>query len=66
MLQWEVKVDRGRENFERISKMIKSEMERFEKSRVCDFKAAFMKYLENHMAHQAQVIYFCLHNFPRE
>lgn len=35
--------------------MIKSEMDRFEKCRIHDFKIMFIKYLENHMEHQAQV-----------
>lgn len=35
--------------------MIKSEMDRFEKCRINDFKKMFIKYLENHMEHQAQV-----------
>lgn len=35
--------------------MIKVEMERFEKYRIYDFKTTFIKYLENHMAHQTQV-----------
>lgn len=35
--------------------MIKSEMDRFEKCRINDFKQMFIKYLENHMEHQAQV-----------
>lgn len=30
-------------------------MERFEKYRIYDFKTTFIKYLENHMAHQSQV-----------
>lgn len=38
--------------------MIKMEMERFEKCRIYDFKTTFIKYLENHMDHQAQV---CFH-----
>lgn len=35
--------------------MIKTEMERFEKCRIKDFKIMFIKYLENHLDHQAQV-----------
>ncbi|KAI4466970.1 sorting nexin [Holotrichia oblita] len=56
VIEWEAKVERGRENFERISKMIKVEMERFEKYRIYDFKTTFIKYLENHMTHQSQMV----------
>lgn len=30
-------------------------MERFEKCRIHDFKVMFIKYLENHLEHQAKV-----------
>lgn len=46
--------------------MIKKEMERFEKCRIHDFKLMFIKYLENHLEHQAKVRgifligFFCL------
>lgn len=30
-------------------------MERFEKCRIQDFKVMFIKYLENHLEHQAKV-----------
>jgi sorting nexin-1/2 len=53
--QWEAKVERGQEEFDNISKMIKKEMERFEVNRVKDFKAIIMQYLENLMTHQQQV-----------
>lgn len=53
--QWESKVERGQENFDKISQMIKREMERFEKCRIQDFKVMFIKYLENHLEHQAKV-----------
>lgn len=48
-------MERGQENFDKISQMIKKEMERFEKCRIQDFKVMFIKYLENHLDHQAQV-----------
>jgi Vps5 C terminal like. len=53
--QWEAKVERGQEEFDNISKMIKKEMERFEGNRVKDFKAIIIQYLENLMTHQQQV-----------
>lgn len=36
--------------------MIKMEMDRFEKCRIYDFKTTFIKYLENHMEHQSQLV----------
>ncbi|KAG5894964.1 hypothetical protein JTB14_023312 [Gonioctena quinquepunctata] len=56
VVEWESKVERGQENFDRISDMIKKEMERFEKCRIHDFKIMFIKYLENHLEHQAQLV----------
>ncbi|CAG9821478.1 unnamed protein product [Phaedon cochleariae] len=56
VIEWESKVERGQENFDRISQMIKKEIERFEKCRIHDFKVMFIKYLENHLEHQAQLI----------
>lgn len=53
-------MERGQENFDKISKMIKMEMERFEKCRIADFKNMFIKYLENHLDHQAQVEIFLM------
>jgi sorting nexin-1/2 len=53
--QWEAKVERGQEEFDNISRMIKREMERFEVNRVKDFKAVIIQYLENLMTHQQQV-----------
>jgi molecular chaperone GrpE (heat shock protein) len=53
--QWEAKVERGQEEFDNISKMIKKEMERFEVNKVKDFKAIIIQYLENLMTHQQQV-----------
>lgn len=58
--QWEAKVERSQDAFNKISKMIKLEMDRFEKCRIHDFKMMFIKYLENHMEHQAQVIAYSL------
>ncbi|KDR15997.1 sorting nexin-2-like isoform X2 [Zootermopsis nevadensis] len=56
VVEWEAKVERGQEEFDNISKMIKKEMERFEVSRVKDFKAIIIQYLENLMTHQQQLI----------
>jgi sorting nexin-1/2 len=56
VVEWEAKVERGQEEFDNISKMIKKEMERFEVNRVKDFKAIIIQYLENLMTHQQQLI----------
>lgn len=46
---------RCQQQFDEISAEIKREMERFEISRVKDFKANIIKYIEVQMAHQQQV-----------
>lgn len=53
---WESKVQRCQQEFEEISKEIKREMERFDVKRVSEFKSMIVKYLEDSMAHQQQVI----------
>ncbi|KAJ6647441.1 Sorting nexin-2 [Pseudolycoriella hygida] len=54
--EWEAKVQRCQKEFDEISAEIKKETERFEIDRVRDFKATIIKYLEDQMAHQQQVI----------
>lgn len=54
--QWEAKVQRCQTEFEEISAEIKKETERFEIDRVRDFKATIIKYLQDQMAHQQQVV----------
>lgn len=53
--QWEAKAERGQEEFENISKMIRKEVERFEKGRVHDFKVSIIKYMESLLETQQQV-----------
>lgn len=48
-------MERGQEEFDNISKMIKKEMERFDVVRVKDFKAVMIKYIESLMTNQQQV-----------
>ena len=48
-------MERGQEEFESISKMIHKEMERFEYTRVRDFKNTIVKYMESLMNTQQQV-----------
>ncbi|KAH0539525.1 sorting nexin-2 isoform X2 [Cotesia glomerata] len=56
VIDWEAKVDRGQEEFDNISKMIKKEVERFEVLRVDDFKKQLTEYLETMLQHQNQLI----------
>lgn len=54
--EWSAKVERGQEEFDNISRMIKKEMERFEVNRVKDFKAIIIQYLETLMNHQQELV----------
>lgn len=57
IVEWESKVQRCQQEFEEISKEIKKEMERFDIKRVSEFKSIIIKYLEDSMAHQQQVLF---------
>ena len=48
-------MNRSQEEFDTISKAIKSELERFELQRVKDFKTAFILYLEAQLKAQEKV-----------
>ncbi|XP_037958337.1 sorting nexin-2 [Teleopsis dalmanni] len=54
--EWQIKVQRCQQQFDDISAEIKKEMERFELNRVREFKANIVKYIEDQMAHQQQII----------
>lgn len=54
-LQWEQKVEKGKEDFAKISAMIRKEVARFDKKRVEDFKSSIIKYLEFLMENQQRV-----------
>lgn len=56
VIEWESKVERGQEEFDNISQMIKKEIERFEVLRVEDFKKQLIEYLETMLQHQNQLI----------
>lgn len=56
VIEWEAKVERGQEEFDNISKMIKEEVERFELVRVQDFKKQLIEYLESMLQHQNQLV----------
>lgn len=53
--QWEAKVERGKQEFDSISRVIKKELERWEELRVDELRATVLRYLEDHMKHEAQV-----------
>lgn len=52
-------METGERDFEQISEMIKKEMDRFERTRIKDFKETLVKYLEALMLHQQQVKAHC-------
>ncbi|KAI1296751.1 Sorting nexin-2 [Halotydeus destructor] len=54
--EWEVKVNKGQEDFENISKTIKQELELFEINRINDFKDNIIKYMESLLETQQQLI----------
>lgn len=56
VIEWESKVERGQEEFDNISQMIKKEIERFEVLRVNDFKKQLIEYLETMLQHQNQLV----------
>ncbi|XP_011502299.1 PREDICTED: sorting nexin-2 [Ceratosolen solmsi marchali] len=56
VIEWEAKVDRGQEEFNNISKMIRIEVERFEIIRIQDFKKQLIQYLQMMLQHQYQLI----------
>ncbi|XP_014224652.1 sorting nexin-2-like [Trichogramma pretiosum] len=56
VIEWEAKVERGQEEFDKISTMIRKEVERFETVRVHEFKKQLIQYLEAMLQHQNQLI----------
>ncbi|KAI5642898.1 PX domain-containing protein [Phthorimaea operculella] len=55
IIEWESKVERGQQEFDQISRVIKKELERWEEIRLNDLRATVLKYLEEHVKHQAQI-----------
>jgi len=55
-LKWELKVEKGDNDFHQISKTIKEEVKRFDLERVREFKIKMTNYLEGLLASQEQVI----------
>ncbi|XP_034835258.1 sorting nexin-2 [Maniola hyperantus] len=56
IIEWEAKVERGQQEFDSISRVIKKELERWEEVRLSELRATLLRYLEEHMKHQAQAI----------
>ncbi|XP_047996512.1 sorting nexin-2 [Leguminivora glycinivorella] len=56
IIEWESKVERGQQEFDQISRVIKKELERWDEVRVVEMRATILRYLEEHMKHQAQAI----------
>ena len=54
--EWEGKVVRGKEEFERVSEAIKQEMDVFEQIRIEDFKQSIDNYLKNLLEEQEKVL----------
>jgi sorting nexin-1/2 len=54
--EWEGKVVRGKEEFERISISIKQEMDVFEQTRIDDFQKAIEKYLKHILEEQEKIL----------
>lgn len=54
--EWDGKVIRGKEDFERITNSIKQEIEVFEQTRIDDFKKAFDLYLKQFLEQQEKIL----------
>ncbi|XP_053614432.1 sorting nexin-2 isoform X2 [Plodia interpunctella] len=56
IIEWEAKVERGQQEFDQISSVIKKELERWEEARLTELRLTLLRYLELHMQHQAQAL----------
>ncbi|CAH2089693.1 unnamed protein product [Euphydryas editha] len=56
IIEWEAKVERGQQEFDTISRVIKKELERWEELRLTELRATLLRYLHDHMQHEAQAI----------
>ncbi|XP_045452642.1 sorting nexin-2 [Melitaea cinxia] len=56
IIEWEAKVERGQQEFDTISRVIKKELERWEELRLSELRATLLRYLHDHMQHEAQAI----------
>lgn len=48
-------MERGQQEFDTMSRVIKKELERFEEIRLDQLRDTLLRYLDEHMKHQAQV-----------
>ncbi|OWR40754.1 putative sorting nexin isoform 1 [Danaus plexippus plexippus] len=55
IIEWESKVERGQQEFDTMSRVIKKELERFEEIRLDQLRDTLLRYLDEHMKHQAQL-----------
>jgi sorting nexin-1/2 len=53
--EWESRLEEGQTNFNRVSEVIKTEIDFFERYRVKDFKVAIIQYMEVLMECQLQL-----------
>ena len=56
VIEWEGRLQEGQDNFKRISEVVKTEIDLFERYRVKDFKVAIVQYLEALMNCQMQMV----------
>ena len=56
LFQWEQRVDKGKDDFEKMSQVVRREVARFDRNRVEDFKNSIIRYLEHLMENQQKVI----------
>ena len=62
--EWESKVERGKDDFERISTSIKQELDVFEQTRIEDFQKAIEQYLKQFLEKQEKVLEVWEHYLP--
>ena len=56
--EWETKLDEGQANFVKVSDVVKAEIDFFERYRVKDFKSSIIKYMEELMECQTQMVHY--------
>lgn len=53
-------MERGQQEFDNISRVIKKEVERFEEDRVGELRTTIIRYIEEHLKHQALVCSYAI------
>lgn len=56
LVEWECRLEEHQDNFNKMSVVIKAEIDLFQRYRVKDFKAAMIQYLETLMCCQVQMV----------